>query len=80
MYEFQSRLVNKIEAQAGLAPDDYEAYLKPMFVAYAELVHLLPASRITTTTHQAGCCAAWSARLYAGLDGSDQVRPRIDAR
>jgi len=44
MYEFQSRLVNKIEAQAGLAPDDYEAYLKPMFVAYAELVHLLPAS------------------------------------
>ena len=44
MYEFQSRLVRKLKGQAGLTPEDYEAYLKPMFVAYAELVHLLPAS------------------------------------
>lgn len=44
MYEFQSRLLNKIKGQAGLTPEDYKAYLKPMLVAYAELVHLLPAS------------------------------------
>lgn len=44
MYEFQSRLVSKIKGQAGLTPEDYKAYLKPMLVNYAELVHLLPAS------------------------------------
>lgn len=44
MYEFQSRLLKKIKGQAGLTPEDYEAYLKPMLVRYAELVHLLPAS------------------------------------
>lgn len=44
MYEFQSRLLRKLKGQVGLTPEDYEAYLKPMFVAYAELVHLLPAS------------------------------------
>lgn len=44
MYEFQARLVRKIKGQVGLTPEDYEAYLKPMLVAHAELVHLLPAS------------------------------------
>lgn len=44
MYEFQSRLLSKIKGQAGLTPEDYKAYLKPMLVNYAELVHLLPAS------------------------------------
>lgn len=44
MYEFQSRLLSKIKGQAGLTPEDYKAYLKPMLVKYAELVHLLPAS------------------------------------
>ncbi|QCT95440.1 hypothetical protein FEV13_00380 (plasmid) [Stutzerimonas degradans] len=63
MYEFQSRLVRKLKGQAGLAPEDYDAYLKPIFVAYAELVHLLPASENHHHNTPGGCCGtAWNAQ------------------
>lgn len=45
MRTFQTKLMNKLEVQSGLSPEQFKNYLEPILVAYAELVHLLPASQ-----------------------------------
>ena len=45
MCKFQTKLMDKLEIQSGLSPEEYKSYLKPILIAYAELVHLLPASQ-----------------------------------
>lgn len=44
MRTFQTKLMDKLEIQSGLSPEEFENYLEPILIAYAELVHLLPAS------------------------------------
>ena len=44
MRKFQGKLMDKLEIQSGLSPHEFEHYLEPIIIAYAELVHLLPAS------------------------------------
>lgn len=44
MRKFQSKLMGKLKRQSGLSPEEYQNYLEPILIAYAELVHLLPAS------------------------------------
>jgi len=44
MRKFQGKLLGKIKRQSGLSPEEYSKYLEPILIAYAELVHLLPAS------------------------------------
>lgn len=44
MRKFQGKLMGKLKRQSGLSPEEYKSYLEPILIAYAELVHLLPAS------------------------------------
>ena len=44
MRKFQGKLMDKLEIQSGLSPEEFSSYLEPILIAYAELVHLLPAS------------------------------------
>jgi conjugal transfer pilus assembly protein TraI len=44
MRTFQAKLFGKLKSQSGVSPEEYKAYLEPILLAYAELVHLLPAS------------------------------------
>lgn len=44
MRTFQAKLFGKLKSQSGVSPEEYKAYLEPILIAYAELVHLLPAS------------------------------------
>lgn len=44
MRRFQEKLFSKLKSQSGVSPEEYKAYLEPILIAYAELVHLLPAS------------------------------------
>lgn len=44
MRTYQSELLNRIEASVGLPHDEYQRYLEPVLVQFAELAHLLPAS------------------------------------
>lgn len=45
MRTFQADLMNKLERQSGLSPEQFKNYLEPILLAYAELVHFLPASQ-----------------------------------
>jgi conjugal transfer pilus assembly protein TraI len=45
MSRFQEKLFHKLKRQSGVSPEEYRCYLKPILIAYAELVHLLPASQ-----------------------------------
>jgi len=45
MRTFQAELMNKLERQSGLSPEQFKNYLEPILLAYAELVHFLPASQ-----------------------------------
>lgn len=45
MQTFQTKLINKLKVQSGLSSEQFKNYLEPILVAYAELVHLLPASQ-----------------------------------
>lgn len=45
MRTFQTKLMNQLERQSGLSPEQFKNYLEPILLAYAELVHLLPASQ-----------------------------------
>lgn len=42
---FQANLMNELELQSGLSPEQFKIHLEPTLLAYAELVHLLPASQ-----------------------------------
>lgn len=44
MREFQKKLFSKLKHQSGVSPEEYTNYLEPILIAYADLVHLLPAS------------------------------------
>lgn len=44
MRTFQKKLFLKLKSQSGVSPEEYQNYLEPILIAYAELVHLLPAS------------------------------------
>lgn len=44
MREYQGKLFGKLKRQSGLSPEEFSSYLEPILIAYAELVHLLPAS------------------------------------
>lgn len=44
MREFQKKLFGKLKRQSGVSPEEFTNYLEPILIAYAELVHLLPAS------------------------------------
>lgn len=44
MREFQKKLFSKLRFQSGVSPEEYTNYLEPILIAYADLVHLLPAS------------------------------------
>lgn len=45
MRTFQADLMNKLERQSGLSPEQFKSHLEPILLAYADLVHLLPASQ-----------------------------------
>lgn len=45
MRKFQGKLFGKLKRQSGVSPEEYKSYLEPILLAYAELVHLLPASQ-----------------------------------
>lgn len=44
MRTYQNELLSRIENSVGLPRDEYQRYLEPVLVQFAELAHLLPAS------------------------------------
>lgn len=44
MRHYQRKLIDRIEGSIGLPDDEYQRYVEPILINFAELVHLLPAS------------------------------------
>ncbi|SFL33016.1 MobH family relaxase [Azotobacter beijerinckii] len=51
MRHYQRKLIDRIAGSIGLPKDEYQRYVEPILINFAELVHLLPASE---NHHHAG--------------------------
>ncbi|SFL57324.1 TraI domain-containing protein, partial [Azotobacter beijerinckii] len=44
MRHYQRKLIDRIAGSIGLPKDEYQRYVEPILINFAELAHLLPAS------------------------------------